>query len=503
MALNGRLSISGRSSPRPVRMDWERSRVRWFCVFVAVTAAAALNVFPLPVFLLLAAVCLCLLLIARTPLAMLVVLLALSPLRALIATESAIQLPLDIDQILLALYLGFWLAYGVVKRWRLPRISPEPVLMSAIGLCLVFAIGAYTSEGIGNWLTEWLKWVIIAVMIWHLSETGRPNWRWLVFAVLVSAVANALVGLYIFFGGSGADHLLILGRFFRAFGTFGQPNPFGGFMGIALPLALICAAVNLYQIWLDLLARRRISPSRIILLAALSCAAAMIAAALFASWSRGAWLGLLVALGVMTVAAPRRLVQGISLAIALAGVFTALWTAGLLPRSVVNRVTTAATDLFTISDVRGVDATPTNFAVIERLAHWQAAMSMAQDNPAFGIGLGNYAEAYDEHRLISWEAPLGHAHNLYLNFLAETGAVGLAAYLAFWIAIFRATWRTRRHPDRTARALAIGLLGCWTYIAVHSVFDNLYVNNLFLHIGVLLSVLAILNRQVNDSLKVE
>ena len=503
MASNGRLSISGRSSPAPARIDWERSQVRWFCVFVAVTAAAALNALPLPVFLLLAAVSLCLLLISRTPLAMLVVLLALAPLRTLIATESAIQLPLDIGQILLALYLGFWLTYRIVNRWRLLRISTEPVLMSAIGLCLAFAIGAYTSEGIGNWLTEWLKWVVIAVMIWHLSETGNANWRWLTFAVLVSAAANALVGLYIFIGGSGADHLLILGRFYRAFGTFGQPNPFGGFMGIALPLALMWAALNLYQIWLDLLARRRIAPSRIVLLAVSSGAAAAIAAALLASWSRGAWLGFGVALGVMTIAAPKRLVHGISMALASAAVLSALWSAGLLPRSVVNRVTTAATDLFTISDVRGVDATPTNFAVIERLAHWQAAVSMAQHEPVFGIGLGNYAVAYDEHRLISWEAPLGHAHNLYLNFLAETGAVGLAAYLAFWIAIFRLTWRLRRHPDRSARALAIGLLGCWTYIAVHSAFDNLYVNNLFLHIGVLLGVLAILHRQINDSLEVE
>jgi len=503
MDLNGRLSISGRSSPALARMDWERSRVSWFCVIVAVTAVVALKALPLSVFLLLVAISLCLLLTLRTPLAMLVVLLALAPLRTLIATESATQLPLDIGQILLALYLGIWLANGVVNRWRLLRISPEPVLMAAIGLCLAFAIGAYSSEGISNWLTEWLKWAVIAVMIWHLSETGQANWRWLIFAVLVSAVANGLVGLYIFFGGSGANHLLILGRFFRAFGTFGQPNPFGGFMGNALPLALMCAAVNLRHIGLGLLSRRRIALSRIVLLAVSSGAAAMIAAALPASWRRGAWLGLLVAPGVMTLATHRRLVHGISFALASAAVLSALWSAGLLPRSVVNRVTTAATDLFTISDVRGVDATPTNFAVIERLAHWQAAISMAQDNPVFGIGLGNYAAAYDEHRLISWEAPLGHAHNLYLNFLAETGVVGLLAYLAFWIAIFRVTWQLRRHPDRSARALAIGLLGCWTYIAVHSVFDNLYVNNLFLHIGVLLSVLAILNRQVNDSLIVE
>ena len=90
-----------------------------------------------------------------------------------------------------------------------------------------------------------------------------------------------------------------------------------------------------------------------------------------------------------------------------------------------------------------------------------------------------------------------------MNFLAEAGVPGLAAYLAFWIVVFWLTWRTRSHPDATARATAIGLLGSWSYIAVHSVFDNLFVNNLFLHIGVLLGVLAILHRQVASSLKVE
>ena len=486
-------------------MDWEvsGSRIGWFCAIVALAATAALLVLPLPHFLFAAAAITCLLLATSTPVAMLVVLLTLSPLRTLIATESEIQLPLDIGQILLALYLGFWLAFGIVKRWRLLRISPEPVLLSAIGLCAVLSLGAWNGNSISNWLTEWLKWVIIAVLIWQQTETGHANWTWLVFAVLVSAVANGIVGLYIFFGGSGAGHLLILGRYFRAFGTFGQPNPFGGFMGIAFPLAAMWAAVTAYQIALDIRAGRRVALAGVLLLAALAGATAIISAALFASWSRGAWLGVAVSLGAMLVALPRRLITGMLLALALAGLLLAMWRGGLLPGSVVNRLTTAATDLFTVGDVRGVDFTPANFAVIERLAHWQAAIGMARDYPLFGLGLGNYALFYDDYRLINWEAPLGHAHNLYLNFLAETGVVGLAAYLAFWLVIFRATWRTRRHPDRRARALAVGLLGCWTYIAVHSVFDNLYVNNLFLHIGVLLGVLAILNRQANASLKVE
>ena len=505
MASNGRWNIFDPSFPRPVEMvlAQPKSRIKWFCISLACAAAAAVTVLPLPSLVFIAAVSLCLLLIPLAPLAMLVALLALSPLRALIATESGIHLPLDIGQILLALHLGLWLADRVLNRRRLPRFSPEPVLLSASALCLVFAIGIWTSDGIGNWLTEWLKWVVIAIMIWHLSQSARYNWRWLVFAVLASAVANAVVGLYIFFGGSGADHLLIMGRFYRAFGTFGQPNPFGGFMGIALPLASMCAAVLSYQILHDLRAGHRLVGSRVILLAASASAAGVIAAALVASWSRGAWLGFAVSLVVMLVALPRSALKGISLALALAALLFALWTAGLLPHSVVSRITTAATDLFSFSDVRGANFTPTNYAVIERLAHWQAAVSMAQDHPLFGVGLGNYASAYADYHLINWEAPLGHAHNLYLNFLAETGAVGLAAYLAFWISIFRVTWQTLKHPDRVARALSVGLLGCWTYIAVHSVFDNLFVNNLFLHIGVLLAVLASLHRQVAASLEVE
>ncbi len=477
--------------------------LKWFYIMVAIAAAAATKFLSLPLLLLSFAVLVCLPLAPRSPLVMLVFLLALSPLRTLIATEAGLQLPLDIGQILLALYLGICFAFSIVKRWGPLTIKPEPVVLSAIALCLIFAVGAWTSSNIGSWLTEWLKWVVIAVIIWHLSETERANWLWLVFAVLVSAVANAIIGLYIFFGGSGADHLLILGRFFRAFGTFGQPNPFGGFMGIALPLALMCAAVSGYQIWLDLRAGFRIERPRFLMLTAASGASALIAAALFASWSRGAWLGIAVSLFIMLVALPRRLIQGLLLAIALAALSLALWWAGLLPSAVVNRLTNTATDLFTISDARGANFTPENFAVIERLAHWQAAVSMAQDYPLFGVGLGNYADEYDKYRLINWEAALGHAHNQYLNILAETGAVGLAAYLAFWLVIFRLTWRARKHPDRTARALAVALLGCWTYIAVHSVFDNLFVNNLFLHIGVLLGVLAILNRQTQQSLEVE
>ncbi len=382
-------------------------------------------------------------------------------------------------------------------------VSTSSPLLAAVGLTAVFAIGAWNSASLSHWLREWLKWVVISLVIWQLTLTKADHWRWLTFAVLLSATANALVGLYIFLGGSGADHLVILSRFYRAFGTFGQPNPFGGFMGIALPVALMTAGSSIPVIVDHWRKKRRVDHDRAIMLVLSAIACLVIAAALIASWSRGAWLGTAVALLAMFIALPRRLIHGVALAAAIVLLLFFVWWIGLVPDSIANRLTGSVTELVTISDVRGVAVYPWNYAVIERLAHWQAALNMAADSPLLGLGLGSYEVVYDDYRLVSWEEPLGHAHNYYLNLLAEAGIVGLVAYVGFWLLIIRSTWSLRQHPDRSARLAAIALLGCWMYIAVHSLFDNLYVNNLFLHIGVLLGVLAILQIQLNSTLDLE
>ncbi len=68
--------------------------------------------------------------------------------------------------------------------------------------------------------------------------------------------------------------------------------------------------------------------------------------------------------------------------------------------------------------------------------------------------------------------------------------VGLSAYLVAWIGIVVITLRVLRRESGFRRGLALGLLGVWTHLAVHSMFDKLYVNNLFLHIGVMLGLIG-------------
>lgn len=482
-----------------------RTKRKAITLFLALLAllVAALVVLPLPFLIIVGLVGVCAVLSPATPLVTLTILLSISPLRTLIATEADLAFPLDIGQLLLLLYFGAWLCDRIRRRQPVFDRRGSVPLTAVILLAAVFTLGVWTSASTSSWLREWLKWVVMAFIIWSLSRESGDGWRLLVFAILISAVANALVGLYIFFGGSGADHLVILGRFFRAFGTFGQPNPFGGFMGIALPLALVSAYGQLSVATSAWRRNRRLPAVPVFGLALSGLASLVILMALLASWSRGAWLGIGVATLVMLFALPKRIWNGVMLAGLIVVIFALVWAVDLLPSSIVSRLTTTATELVSFSDVRGVNIYPSNYAVIERLAHWQAATNMAAAAPLFGLGLGSYEVVYEDYRLINWKEALGHAHNQYLNLLAETGFVGVVAYCLFWLIILRLTWATRRHPDAFARAIAVGLLGSWTYIAVHSLFDNLFVNNLFFHIGVLLGILAILSRQLTRSLRLD
>lgn len=440
--------------------------------------------------------------LSASPITAMAFMLILSPLRTLIATESAIQLPLDIGQITFVMFVLLWWFHRSIQHQTRMRIPNSPILVVVCGFTIAVGITAFSAFSMHFWLTEWLKWLTVIVMIVLTIDLGRQRrWETSIAILVASGLANAIVGLYIFIGGSGADHLLINNRFFRAFGTFGQPNPFGGFLGIVLPISLMSTYAYGLQLWIH---RRKAQKLQTILIAKMSYyafASSVMFAGIIASWSRGAWLGFIVSVGVMAFCLPRKLWQSVGLAgitLALVGL---MWFSGVVPQSIQQRILSSTQELFSFSDVRGVDVTNINYAIVERLAHWQAAINMAQDNPWLGIGLGNYEVAYNQYRLINWEFPLGHAHNYYLNILGETGIIGFLFYLIMWVSVAIITWQLRSHPDLLTRSISIGLMGSWAYFSFHSLLDNLYVNNLFLHFGMMLGLVALFHLQIKSSIQ--
>jgi O-antigen ligase len=429
------------------------------------------------------------------------------PLGAVENVEFGTSLP-ESGQVLFWIAVAAWLGRGVLRhRIRIPSTELNVPLALFIMVAALSLFGAYSFELGLKELMKWLELAIVMLMVVDLAtdrgkgdleQPGRPRLfssspiRWIVAMLLLAGLSQALMGIWQFgLSGDGPDHFLILERFYRAFGTFHQPNPFGGFMGITAALA-IGTLIGLLISWRHEggLTKKRPASEWFWLLFVAMCATAS-GLALVMSWSRGAWLGFAAAITVMVIFLPKRRWLGALFVALLGALLLAGSVSGLLPQSIVGRLGTLGEDL-RVGDVRGEELTEENYAVIERLAHWQAGVEMARDNLWTGVGFGNYEAAYEQYRVLNWSHPLGHAHNYYLNILAESGVFGAIAYLLFWSFVFLQVYRQLKHLDWPRRGVALGLLAAWTALTVHHVVDKLYVNNLYIFLGVMLGLQQIL-----------
>jgi O-antigen ligase len=308
--------------------------------------------------------------------------------------------------------------------------------------------------------------------------TTRRQVAILLIAILAVGVVNGLMGLYQFLFQVGPGGFLI-GRFMRAYGTFGQPNPYGGYLNLSLPIlyALLLFSISQREQW------RYAIP--------LGIGLAVGGVALMATLSRGAWIGAAMALVTVSLVHSRRslLITGAVGILSLTVVL--LSTASIVPTAVAERLLSVG-EYFRIFDVREVKVTDANFSIVERMAHWQAAMGMVEDRPLTGYGIGNYAAAYEAYQLPGWSDPLGHAHNIMLNMAAETGLIGASSYVLLLASALWLIWQRVRSLKGWERSIALGILGVLVAKISHEMLDNLWVHYMGLHIALLLSMVAVL-----------
>ncbi len=425
------------------------------------------------------------------------------------ALESIVFGPtlLDSGQIALLLTFAAWIGGGLARR-RL-QIPASPFNLPWLLFVLVALLSLLDAYSISLGLVELLKWLEMGLIVWLILDltadptrppAGHAKTARLVLAMLlIAGLTQALIGIWQFgLRDDGPEHFMILGGFYRAYGTFEQPNPFGGYMNlVALPalgllLGLIVAYIERRR---AKLADERHGWPRFWLPFAAVCAGAS-SLAVVLSWSRGAWLGFLAGAAMLALFSTRRVLLGLAVMIAAVVVlgsgvaFGA--AAGLGPALALTERLSGFREEFVLGDARGVDINDANYAVIERLAHWQAATGMARDDLWSGVGFGNYPAAYADYALINFPDALGHAHNYYLNLLAEVGAPGLLAYGVFWLFIVVQTIRIARHAAWPERGVVVGLLAAWAALAVHHLVDKLYVNNIYVHLGVMFGLLQLL-----------
>jgi len=411
---------------------------------------------------------------------------------------------------LLVVALGLSWAARMLSNRRLVVPQP-PLLVPLVVLLFAFSLSILASSSLPLSVRELVKWLEVLVVYLFMAARLDRRWgKWVVLSLLSAATLEALFGVYHFLWRVGPEGFVLFGRFMRAYGHFAQPNPFAGYLGLSIPL---CLGLGLWSLEMWASRRAQVGPAQpwapwgAVGGSIYWAAFAAMLVAIVMSWSRGGWIGVGAALLVVTVARSRRALLAVLVAAVLVAVVLSAGGTDYVPSWLAERFAGLLPYVSGV-DVTRVDINDANWAVIERLAHWSAAVGMFADHPWLGVGIGNYAVAYGDYALGRWRDPLGHAHNYFLNVAAEAGIVGLLAYLAFVAAAIVEAWRAVQPPFASEanavesaywRAVALGGLGVLVHLLVHSLFDNLYVHSMNVQVGLVLGLLAVAQRRAHDN----
>jgi O-antigen ligase len=391
------------------------------------------------------------------------------------SSDASTELSFGAAELLMALLTLAWLSRGV--RRREINVRAGGLVVAALAMVGLAALSIAYAQDRASAIKESLKWLELLlglVIVADLAgEVGAA--RWVIGAMLVAGAAEAAYGGAQFLTGSGPSAFELQGAL-RAFGHFDQPNPFAGYLTTILPLSISMA-----------LCRANPPPFRWLSLGA----SGLLATGIGLSQSRGAWLGAAVAAACLLLAwssSTRRLLIPCGLGGALG---VALAMTGLLPPAILDRLAQTV-EYFGVFDVRSVQVTSENWAVVERMAHWQAGWYMFLDHPWLGVGAGNYAAAYADYFVGTWREALGHAHNYYLNILAELGVVGGALLVLLLGVAFTqfggALVRSEGVRNDFWRAVLAGIFGGVVVFSMHNLFDSLFVHSVNVQLGVLLGL---------------
>lgn len=303
--------------------------------------------------------------------------------------------------------------------------------------------------------------LLLFLSVWVAGADRRELQRLLI----VIAAAGGLVGLIAVLNG-GTQELVAGGSQAtgRAQAGFSQPNLLAFFLVLCVPLALVMGMAGPSRLRVPMLA-----------------SAGLAFAALLLSLSRGGIIGTAIALLVLLLwTSFRRVFVGL---LVLLAVFTAL-NANPLAKS--REVSVVQQRLNSIVANRETTANP-------RIRIWAKTPSIVADHFVLGVGEGSYAAVSPRYGLVNDDGtPFEHAHNLFLTIAAETGLIGLAAFLWLVAAVARLALSALARRSSPDFPYALGLIAALaalfaTGMTDYPLRDNVVLALVMLEIGALVA----------------
>lgn len=407
--------------------------------------------------------------VARVAFAVLIV---LSPFRARIDLAGRPISPVygDFTDILLAwsdiavlLTVGSWVL-GLAMRQRPVRVGPRFLAWPAAGLLIVAWLGVPFAMDVPVAADNAVHVTVLALLaLYVINEVDRLDRLVVPIGVMIAVQGIVAIGQVVTqrsLGLPGLGELQLAPsmsvsvvtaldgvRYLRAYGLTDHPNILGGVLAVAL--LLFGGAIAMRS---GGMGRVRIAVF------------ALGGAALFVTFSRGAWLGLAVGLLVMAVVLFR-----IHARVAIRTVATLCLSSAIVSTPFVAAFLPA---LSARTDTTGPIATETR-SIDERAALASATVGVVVQHPVLGVGLGVLPLA-----IRNAEPVFGYDYQpasvVLLDAAAETGLAGAVAYLAIvvapWLALARRRPWTTELAAASAAVAAITIVGffdyyTWTYQA--------------------------------------
>jgi putative inorganic carbon (HCO3(-)) transporter len=331
-------------------------------------------------------------------------------------------------QTALGLSLLFWIAAVVWKQRFLPdRSSLYPPIMIFVAVSLVaVALSFNPREGLAN-LRNYLLMIIIPI----IASVGRDRKfrNALFFTLLVSAAASGLYGVVIFLLGRGA------GTLNRTPGPFSNAMTFGGVM------LLLCSLFFSMAVSSGL--NRKIRYSAYIAFPATLTA-------LFFSFTRSSWLGMICAAPIILLLQRRKLLPFYL-------VFVLLFYL-LMPAPYKGRIES-------IWD-------PGYRTNVQRMQMIEGGWRIFKDHWIIGVGPIDLASLYEEQKPEGTVYIYGHLHNNFVNVAVTLGTIGLLAFIYLWYSILRLmAGNIRSGIPPPERAWVAGSIGALVGFLVNGLFE--------------------------------
>ena len=335
---------------------------------------------------------------------------------------------------LLLLLIGFaWLArmaihkdLGALRRTRLNTVIAA--FAASILLSTLLGIGAGRVRPLAGlcFVAKYIEYFVLYFMTVNYVRTPEALRRLLIALLLTAGVITLYAWWQIPSG-------LRPSAPFE--GTPGEPNTLGGYLVLVFGVAA--------GLWQFLPASPLRRGAGLLALAVLP--------PLVATLSRSSWLGFAGAFLVILCLAPRRAPLLAWSAIGLAVLLLAM------PEPMQQRI--AYTFTGEGGDAVQVGRLQFDPSSSARLQSWGAALRGFREHPVAGWGVTGY----------------GFLDAQYFRILVETGAIGMASFLALLAACGALFWRARRLlDDPLQRGLAAGMLAAFVGLLLHAVGTNTF-----------------------------